>query len=158
MNQGSKYHPLFAYLRQCGQAEVTLTLEEVEDLLGQPLPTSAQTTPAWWSNRSQGASQAAAWMGAGYHVERVDLAQGIVTFRRPPAAYTVQRRDDAVVWDGELVKALRDHMGLTQAEFADELGVRQPTVSEWETGAYAPKRSSSRLLSLIAERAGFAYG
>ena len=158
MNQGSKYHPLFAYLRQCGRDEVTLTLAEIEALLGDPLPASAFTQPAWWSNRSRGATQATAWMGAGYHAERVELALGRVTFRKPQRVYQVQREGAAVAWDADLVKALRDHMGLTQAEFAAELGVRQPTISEWETGAYAPKRSSSKLLSLIAERAGFAYG
>ena len=45
-----------------------------------------------------------------------------------------------------------------QGQFAQELGMRQPTISEWETGVYAPKRSSSKLLTLIAEQAGFEYG
>ena len=56
-----------------------------------------------------------------------------------------------------LIRALRQHMQLTQTEFADVLAVRQPTISEWETGAYEPKRSTSKLLTLIAERAGFPY-
>jgi DNA-binding transcriptional regulator YiaG len=49
-------------------------------------------------------------------------------------------------------------MKLTQQEFSDELGVRQQTVSEWETGQYEPRGSSARLLSIVAERAGFVYG
>jgi DNA-binding transcriptional regulator YiaG len=36
--------------------------------------------------------------------------------------------------------------------------VRQQTVSEWETGAYRPRGASDRLLTIVAERAGFAYG
>ncbi len=40
---------------------------------------------------------------------------------------------------------------------ADELGVRQQTVSEWETGAYQPRGASERLLTIVAERAGFEY-
>jgi transcriptional regulator with XRE-family HTH domain len=48
-------------------------------------------------------------------------------------------------------------MGLTQAELADELGTRQQTISEWETGLYQPRGLSERLLSLIAERAEFEY-
>jgi DNA-binding transcriptional regulator YiaG len=60
-------------------------------------------------------------------------------------------------WDATSVKGLRRHMRLTQAELADELGVRQQTVSEWETGAYQPRGASDRLLSMIAERAGFEY-
>jgi DNA-binding transcriptional regulator YiaG len=51
------------------------------------------------------------------------------------------------------VAALRRRLGLTQAAFARELGVRQQTVSEWETGRYQPRGASARLLSLLAEQA-----
>ena len=60
-------------------------------------------------------------------------------------------------WDATSVRGLRRHMALTQEQLADELGVRQQTVSEWETGVYRPRSASERLLSLVAERAGFAY-
>ena len=66
-----------------------------------------------------------------------------------------RRRPD---WDAGQVRALRRHLGLTQAELSAELGVRQQTVSEWETGAYQPRGASARLLSLVAERAAFQYG
>lgn len=55
------------------------------------------------------------------------------------------------------VRALRQHLGLTQQELGEELGMRQQTVSEWETGQYRPRGASARLLTLIAERAGFEY-
>ncbi len=48
-------------------------------------------------------------------------------------------------------------MGLTQEEMAAELGTRQQTISEWETGRYQPRGTSVRLLTLIAERAAFPY-
>ncbi len=73
-----------------------------------------------------------------------------MTNRRPE--YTTD-----IVWDAKTVKALREFMGLTQQQFADELGVRQPTISEWEVGKYAPSRATSKYLSLVAERAGFEY-
>ena len=66
--------------------------------------------------------------------------------------------DRRALWDAEQVRALRSHLGLTQAELADELNVRQQTVSEWETGLYRPRGASERVLSLVAERAEFAYG
>lgn len=62
-----------------------------------------------------------------------------------------------VHWDAESVRGLRRHLALTQDGFAGELGVRQQTVSEWETGAYTPRGASERLLTIVAERAGFAY-
>jgi DNA-binding XRE family transcriptional regulator len=158
MKPGTKYNPLYQHLQQSGQDQLTMTFSAVETLLNDHLPPSARTKRAWWSNRSQGAVQSAAWMAAGYHVEELDLSAETVTFRKPGLVYNIQRQGDLVLWDAGLVKALRHHMGLNQADFAKELGVRQPTVSEWETGAYEPRRSSSKLLTLIAEKAGFEYG
>ena len=60
-------------------------------------------------------------------------------------------------WDAKSVRGLRRHMELTQAGLADELGVRQQTVSEWETGVYRPRGASEKLLSMVAERSGYAY-
>lgn len=69
-----------------------------------------------------------------------------------------KRRVEYVVeWDAEQIKALRDHLGMTQQQLAEELGVRQQTISEWEVGVYTPRRSTSKYLSLIAERAGYTY-
>ena len=67
-------------------------------------------------------------------------------------------RYETAAWDAERVRALRHHLGLSQDAMADELGGRQQTVSEWETGRYRPRGASARLLSMIAERAGFEYG
>lgn len=61
------------------------------------------------------------------------------------------------LWDAAKVRALRRHLGLTQAGMAQELGTRQQTISEWETGLYRPRGLSERLLTLIAERAQFQY-
>jgi DNA-binding transcriptional regulator YiaG len=60
-------------------------------------------------------------------------------------------------WEAGSVRALRRHLGLTQEEMARELGIRQQTVSEWETGQYRPRGASARLLSMVAETAGFEY-
>ena len=157
MNQGSKYHPLFDHIRRQRTDEITLTLSEIEQLLGGRLPSSARTQRAWWSNRSRGAVQATAWMGAGYHVKAFDLETEQVTFHKPGQIYQIRREGDTVMWDGELVKALRHHLGLSQDELAEQLGMRQQTISDWETGAYAPRRATSKHLTLFAERANFPY-
>ena len=60
-------------------------------------------------------------------------------------------------WDAGRVKALRRHLNLTQQELAQEMGTRQQTISEWETGLYQPRGLSERLLTLVAEGAGFTY-
>ncbi|MFP4575630.1 MAG: helix-turn-helix domain-containing protein [Coleofasciculus sp.] len=157
MKPDSKYQPLLEFLQQSNQAEVILTLAEIEEIMNDTLPDSARKKRAWWSNRSKGALQASAWMEAGYRVEEVDFAQQRVTFRQPTAKLKVQRMGDTVLWNAELIKALRRHMGLTQAEFAQRLGVYQQTVSQWENSAYEPTLATSKYLTLIAQQAGFEY-
>ncbi len=68
------------------------------------------------------------------------------------------RREGEPRWEAVSVRALRRHLGLSQRGMAAELGTRQQTVSEWETGLYRPRGTSSRLLTIIAERADFEYG
>jgi DNA-binding transcriptional regulator YiaG len=60
-------------------------------------------------------------------------------------------------WDGANIRALRNHLGLTQQEMADRLGTRQQTISEWEKGLYRPRGASSTLLTMVAENARFRY-
>ena len=72
--------------------------------------------------------------------------------------YKPKRRKRPASWDAGSVRALREQLGLTQQELAGELNVRQQTISEWETGAYQPRGASEKLLSMVAERAGFEYG
>ncbi len=157
MKEGSKYYPLYSYLQQSGLDELTLSLTEIEIIIEGDLPPSARSRRGWWSNRSEGAVQANAWMDAGYHVTTIDLVTEQITFRKPGLVYNIRRKGDIVLWNADLVKALRYHMRLSQEAFAKELGIRQPTVSEWETGVYAPRRSTSKFLMMVAEKAGFEY-
>jgi DNA-binding transcriptional regulator YiaG len=60
-------------------------------------------------------------------------------------------------WNKGQVRALRQHLNFTQARLAEELGTRQQTISEWENGMYRPRGASATLLSIVAERSGFAY-
>ena len=60
-------------------------------------------------------------------------------------------------WDKEKIRALRRHLKATQEEMAEEMGTRQQTVSEWETGLYRPRGASKKMLSILAERSRFQY-
>ena len=68
-----------------------------------------------------------------------------------------RRRASGRLWDAERVRALRDHLGLTQQQLSEELGTRQQTISEWERGIYRPRGVSRTMLNIIAEGAGFTY-
>ena len=52
---------------------------------------------------------------------------------------------------GAWIRELRERSGLSQAAFASRLGVRQQTVSEWETGRYAPRGASLTVLRHFEE-------
>jgi DNA-binding transcriptional regulator YiaG len=68
-----------------------------------------------------------------------------------------RRKTEPKQWDSASIQALRRHLGLTQQELSDRLGIRQQTISEWETGMYRPRGASATLLSMVAEKARFKY-
>jgi len=68
-----------------------------------------------------------------------------------------RRKKNKRQWSKEDIKALRQHLNLTQVKLAEELGTRQQTISEWEKGMYQPRGASATLLSIVAERSGFTY-
>lgn len=51
------------------------------------------------------------------------------------------------------IKALRDRLELTQAQFAERLGVDQGTISNWERGVTTPGGPARKILATIAEGA-----
>ena len=55
-------------------------------------------------------------------------------------------------WGAEDVAGLRYDLGVSQQEFSRMLGVRQQTVSEWETGLHSPRGASRRMLHIVAEQ------
>ena len=60
-------------------------------------------------------------------------------------------------WNSETILALRGHIGNSQTKLAQELGVRQQTISEWEKGQYKPRGASITLLNLLGRTAGFPF-
>jgi len=161
MKPGSKYYPLYQALQQrsntAKSGPVQFSFAELEQLLNAKLPASDRRQKAWWSNRdSDRALQAQAWIKAGFQVQNIDLTEEQVTFHPFQAQYNVQRSSEGQIrWNQDAIKALRKTMGLTQAKFATELGVRRQTVSEWENGVYEPDRSTSTHLGRIADTEDF---
>ena len=154
MKPEGKYQLLYQFLVGSNKDEISLNFTEIERLIEDKLPKSAHKRD-WWSNRKD-ALQASAWIEAGYQVEEIDIAKKHITFRKPAITHSVQRDETGtVIWTAQLIKALRQYMGLSQEKFARELGVRQQTISEWEQDIYMPTRATAKHLTLIAERAGF---
>jgi len=79
----SKYHPLKIYLEKSRNDKLTLTLKEIEKILGSELPPSAIKYQQWWANK-RGHTQANAWLGAGWKVDYIDIVNKFVTFIKLP--------------------------------------------------------------------------
>jgi DNA-binding XRE family transcriptional regulator len=154
---GSKYFALYEYLRQSGKEKVVLGLDDIERIILDSLPASARKDRAFWSNRGRGAVQAAAWIQSGYHVVGIDLESEQIVFERPVLRYMVRREGDTIMWNAAMIRALREHLGVNQAGMAALLGVRQQTVSEWESAVYSPTRARSKHLSMVAEKVEFSF-
>jgi hypothetical protein len=79
----SRYEPLAQFLRGRNEPVWEASFEEVEQILGFPLPPSAYRHSAWWANQhGKGHSQVAGWTGAGWRKRRVDLIRKCVEFER----------------------------------------------------------------------------
>jgi DNA-binding transcriptional regulator YiaG len=55
---------------------------------------------------------------------------------------------------GKLIRELRQTIGLTQEEFAAEVGVVYPTVNRWENGHAQPSSMALKLIELKIEELG----
>ena len=88
----TKYDALGAFLRRQDACEVPMRFQEVESVLGFPLPKSARDYSPWWANQtSSGHSQCRAWMEAGWRTSRLDLAGESVIFVQHEAGRTTGR-------------------------------------------------------------------
>jgi Predicted transcriptional regulator len=51
----------------------------------------------------------------------------------------------------ELVKAIREQLGISQRELARELGIAFSTVNRWENGLFEPTVMARKILKMYCE-------
>lgn len=76
-----KYAALQEYLINNEGYEITLTLDEIEEILGCSLPDSARKHRPWWAN-TRSHSHANSWIDAGYEVTEVNMPTSIKFIKR----------------------------------------------------------------------------
>lgn len=82
----SRYDPLTRYLKGLDASSVTLTFDQLQDILGFKLPAAAANHAQWWQ-ASGTQPQARGWRDAGWSFVRADRRDQSVTFRKDaPAA------------------------------------------------------------------------
>ena len=80
-----KYLPLEAWFRNqpTTPGQIELTFDQVEAILGAPLPASATRLKTWWTNvRPKIQSHRTAWLDNGWSVAEFDLQARRVRFVR----------------------------------------------------------------------------
>lgn len=77
---GARYLPLTEHLAKAKGKRVELAFDEVDELLGAPLPGSARKYRTFWANSAT--PQGRAWEAAGWRVAEADLEAGKVVFVR----------------------------------------------------------------------------
>jgi len=77
----SKYAPLREFLVAQNADHISMSFDEIESVLGLPLPASKQY-PAWWSNNPSNNPMTREWLEAGFETESVNVGSGKLVFRR----------------------------------------------------------------------------
>jgi hypothetical protein len=80
----SRYAPLALWLRSqpIAQDRLTLSFDQIEEILGNKLPESARQHRSWWANDSVGHVQSQQWLEVGWRVSYINMGEGRITFAR----------------------------------------------------------------------------
>jgi len=118
-----KYDPLKSFLLSSGAQEIALDFDEIEALLGAPLPPS-QRHAAWWSNNPANNIMTRVWLEAGYRSERVDIAGRRIVFRRQAAPPHRSQKPN-------VIERLREALAGT-VHVAPGVDLTEPTGEVWD--------------------------
>lgn len=91
----SKYEPLSRKLSQTLGDRIRFGFDEVEMILGFPLPASARAYAPWWANVGGSHVQAIAWMSVGWRTCQVDVPGEKVSFERVSTQSSETNSDQA---------------------------------------------------------------
>ena len=140
----AKYDPLRDHLTERTGQTVTLSLSEIDTLVG-GLPASAKTS-GFWANDSKG--QARAWRSAGWHVESRNLSAERIVFARG-----ADQRDRVAGAGAHPVEGVEQHRPLgratdqetgVRAHAAHPASIREARTRRAENPARCAGRSSGR--------------
>ena len=110
-----------------------MTFQEIEQVIGQPLPPS-KIYPAWWSNNPSNNVMTRAWLMAGYKTERVDIGGERVVFRRTCEMTSLPSKEASKIeTDQERPRKRHPIFGLLRGALtiAPDVDLTEPADPEW---------------------------
>ena len=78
-----EYNKVGTHLLIANETEITMTISEIESIIGKKLPASAHEHRVWWANHEN--NPQCFWMRAGYKIESLsssDLKKKIIVFHK----------------------------------------------------------------------------
>ena len=113
----SKYAPLASWLQSHpGSVDrVSLSFEEIEQVIEAELPQSAYQHKAWWANDTVGHVQSKNWLDAGWRVSSRNISAKTVTFVR-----IVERERAYIDFFGSLLSHLQEKTNLPLKDFSPD--------------------------------------
>jgi len=129
----SKYAYLREYLIKRAKygGYARLSFKKIEEIMGDRLPPSAFNNPQWWSNiRSQ--SHSDAWLSAGWRVEKVELDNKVVIFKRVSSTQVKRRRRRKSIPDSFKALALKPRKRRRQLPSLSKIAKAQARIKNIE--------------------------
>ena len=116
-----------------GFKEIPITFEEIETVIGSPLPPSARKFRPWWSNNPSNSVITHAWLAAGYKSTQVDLKLERLTFIRDDS-HKSSNAETAPSEAHPVFGCMRDTVTIP-----DDTDLTQPVMPEWANIAQSAK-------------------
>src|SRR5437762_2471901 len=133
----SKYEPLSQFLRTQSADEIRMTFAQIERVIGEKLPPSAQHHRSWWSNNPNNSVMTKAWLEAGFRSEQVDMEGRKLVFRRTHR--NTQQQTSVHSGRHPLIGAMKGTIWI-----APDTDLTQPADPEWGEVAYGDRTRNDR--------------
>jgi hypothetical protein len=107
------YEALSSYLQKIPEAErynIQMTFKEIEEIIGDGLPASAQKHRSWWSNDPKAQPHSQSWLDVGWRVSNVNIRYQQVSFKRIDSRQQKYINFFSIL--GEKLKGVQEFSGL----------------------------------------------
>ena len=143
ISSGGKYYNLTNYLNSSKKELISLTFNDVENILGFKLPPSIRRHRANWSNTTT-LSFPCSWLKVGYKTVEVDMINEKVTFQNDNSINSNLSNDGKYFrFTDYLKKSNKSYIRLSFQEIEDILGFKLPSSAFNHTAFWSNSRSHS---------------